>query len=222
LLCGALGQNNAGICEPCAQDLPWHQPNHCEQCALPLAAGESSKRCGNCLQHPPAFKRTDALFRYAFPIDRVLHAYKYQERLTIANFFATHCLQTFSKPDKIDGIIPMPLHPDRLQTRGFNQSLEIARLLHQAWELPLDVQACQRIKNTPPQASLKLKDRIKNVSNAFECYADLSHQHVLVIDDVMTTGASLNALAKVILQAGAESVHCLVMARTIPHNSGDT
>ncbi len=147
----------------------------------------------------------------------MLQRYKYQEHLTIAHFFANHCVENMAKPAQVSCLIPMPLHPDRLRTRGFNQSLEIARLLSKYWELPLDKHSCQRIKNTHPQASLKLKDRIKNVNNAFECRADLHHQQVLIIDDVMTTGASLNALAKVIMQAGAESVSCLVMARTIPH-----
>lgn len=175
------------------------------------------QRCGQCLKSPPAFTHTVALFRYAFPIDRVLQRYKYQERLTIAHFFANYCMQNLTKPDKINCLIPMPLHPDRLKSRGFNQSLEIAKLLSKTWALPLDKHSCKRIKNTPPQASLKFKDRIKNVSNAFACDADLSQQHVLIIDDVMTTGASMNALANVIMRAGAESVSCLVMARTIPH-----
>ncbi len=174
--------------------------------------------CGQCLKQSPAFKQTRALFRYAFPIDRILQSYKYQERLTIAHFFANSCLQNLYKPDLVDFVVPMPLHPSRLKTRGFNQSLEIARQLSKAWKIPLDKHSCKRIKNTPPQASLTLKDRVKNVHNAFECQTDFSQQHILIIDDVMTTGASLNALSKAILKAGAQSVSCLVMARTVPHH----
>lgn len=210
---------HAGVCQPCQQELPWHAAPFCQQCALPLPTAHP-KVCGQCIKQAPAFTKTNAVFRYAFPIDRILQAYKYQERLAVADFFGRNCIEQVSKPTLIDCLIPMPLHPSRLKNRGFNQSLEIARVLSKSWDLPLDQHSCQRIKNTPPQASLKLKDRIKNMNNAFECHGQFDGQHILVIDDVMTTGASLNALAKSILKAGAASVNCLVMARTVPHNRG--
>lgn len=113
----------------------------------------------------------------------------------------------------------MPIHPARLQTRGFNQSLEIARLLCKTWALPLDYQHCIRVKNTPPQTSLALKERQNNVKGAFQCNLNLSKARVLVVDDVMTTGASLNAVAKTLKQSGAITVDCLVMARTKPYQN---
>lgn len=215
LLCGISTNLTAGVCQHCLQDLPWQTTPVCQQCALPLPSSHDDV-CGQCLKRAPAFTQTTAVFSYTFPIDRVLQAYKYQERLTIAHFFANSCAQKLLRPKGVDCLIPMPLHPSRLKVRGFNQSLEIARQLSNTWSLPLDQHSCHRIKNTPPQASLKFKDRIANVNNAFECRGDFSDQHVLVIDDVMTTGASLNALSKVILKAGAKSVSCLVMARTVP------
>ena len=114
-------------------------------------------------------------------------------------------------------IIPMPLHPQRLKERGFNQSLEIAKVLAKTLKLPLDYKSCERIKFSPPQASLPLKERIKNMKNAFICHSNLTGQHVLLLDDVMTTGASLNELAKTCKKAGALSISCIVVARTLPH-----
>lgn len=219
LLCGEHTKAASGVCLPCRQDLPWHNADVCQRCALPLP-NSTTTLCGQCINLAPAFTHTHAVFRYAFPINKILQAYKYQERLTIAQFFAHSCLETQSRPSLASYLIPMPLHPSRLQSRGFNQSLEIARQLSRAWDIPLDKHSCHRIKNTPPQASLTLKARVKNVTNAFACRGNFHGQHVLVIDDVMTTGASLNELSKTLLNAGAASVSGLVMARTIPHQSG--
>ncbi|MDZ4098970.1 MAG: phosphoribosyltransferase family protein [Methylophilaceae bacterium] len=114
-----------------------------------------------------------------------------------------------------DRIIPMPLHPKRLAERGFNQSLEIAKLVAKELGIPLDTTSCSRIKFSPPQASLPLKARIKNMRGAFSCHQDLQAQRVILLDDVMTTGASLHELAATVKSAGASHVECWVVARTL-------
>ena len=113
-----------------------------------------------------------------------------------------------------DLIIPMPLHPKRLKERGFNQSLEIARLLSRSLKIP-SRHVCERIKFSPPQASLPIKDRVNNMKDAFICNEDLTGQNIILIDDVMTTGASLNALAKAVKAKGASHVECWLIARTL-------
>jgi ComF family protein len=113
-----------------------------------------------------------------------------------------------------DLIIPMPLHPKRLKERGFNQSLEIARLLSRSLNIP-SRHVCERIKFSPPQASLPIKDRVNNMKDAFICNEDLTGQNIILIDDVMTTGASLNALAKAVKAKGASHVECWLIARTL-------
>jgi len=110
--------------------------------------------------------------------------------------------------------MPMPLHPQRLQARGFNQSLEIAKVIAKQRDIKLDSTSCSRIKNTPPQASLAPKERIKNMKGAFDCKGTFNGMHIALIDDVMTTGASLNELAKTLKQAGANKISCYVIART--------
>jgi len=110
----------------------------------------------------------------------------------------------------------MPMHDERLKQRGFNQALEIARLISKNRQIELDSISCRRTRLTPPQASLPLKDRIKNIRGAFECNKNLQGLHIALIDDVMTTGASLNELAKTLKQAGAAHVECWVIARTLP------
>lgn len=108
------------------------------------------------------------------------------------------------------------MHSTRLKQRGFNQALEIARRISKGTQTRLDYTSCQRTKLTPPQASLPLKERIKNIRGVFECRQNLQNLNIAVVDDVMTTGASLNELAKTLKQAGAAHVECWVVARTLP------
>ncbi|HSH71639.1 MAG TPA: ComF family protein [Methylophilaceae bacterium] len=191
--------------------MPWHVAEQCPQCAL-LAYG--GQLCGNCIASSPEFDATSALFRYEYPLDSMLQRYKYGQSLTMADTFASLMTSTIStKPDLV---IPMPLHPQRLQERGFNQSLEIARIIAQKMDIRLETTACKRIKLSPPQASLPLKQRVKNMKGAFSCDTSLDGLHVALLDDVMTTGASLNALAKAVKSAGARHVECWVVARTLP------
>ncbi len=140
--------------------------------------------------------------------------------LHLANMFATLLMDKKlahqKLAEKIDLIIPMPMHHSRLKERGFNQALEIARIIAKKAQLQLDYTICQRIKLTPPQASLPLKERIKNILGVFSCQQNLQGLNIALVDDVMTTGASLNELAKTLKQAGAAHVECWVIARTLP------
>jgi len=211
MLCAAANGGELGICAACLQDLPWHTADQCPQCALVAYDGQL---CGNCLASAPEFDATMALLRYQHPLDSMLQRYKYGQSLTMANTFAT--LLSASINTQPDIIIPMPLHPQRLQERGFNQSLEIARLIAQQLNIRLEANVCKRIKLSPPQASLPLKQRVKNMKGAFSCTSRVDNLRVALLDDVMTTGASLNALAKAVKSAGASHVECWVVARTLP------
>lgn len=212
MLCADGAGGDLAICQPCLDDMPWQHPSACPQCALPAY---DDQLCGNCLQSPSAFDSTRALFRYDYPLDAMLQRYKYQQTLHIAKTFSRLMQTRFNYSQQFDRIIPMPLHPKRLAERGFNQSLEIAKLLAKALNIPLDITSCNRIKFTPPQASLPLKARIKNMRGAFRCQQDLSGQRIILLDDVMTTGASLHELASTVKSAGASHVECWVVARTL-------
>jgi ComF family protein len=144
----------------------------------------------------------------------MLQRFKYNQRLTMANTFGAFLADSIST--RPDVIIPMPLHPQRLQERGFNQSLEIGRVLAKRLNVSLDLQSCVRIKHAPPQASLPLKQRVKNMRGAFRCDSRLDGLRVALLDDVMTTGASLNALASAVKKAGAAYIECWVLGRTLP------
>lgn len=212
MLCADGAGGDLAICQACLEDMPWHHSSVCPQCALPAY---DNQLCGNCQQSPPAFDSTRALFRYEYPLDAMLQRYKYQQTLHLAKTFSRLMQTKFTSAQHCDRIIPMPLHPKRLAERGFNQSLEIAKLLAKTLHVLLDTNSCSRIRFTPPQASLRLKTRIKNMRGAFRCQQDLSGQHIILLDDVMTTGASLHELASTVKSAGASHVECWVVARTL-------
>ncbi len=209
LLCGAQSRSDS-VCARCLNELP-SLGEHCPRCALPSPEGAI---CGGCLNHPPDFDGTAALWRYDFPCDRLVQALKYRGRLALAGFFA-RCLAARPLPE-VDLVLPMPLHPRRLAERGFNQALEIARCLARYEGIRVDPRGVVRVKDTRPQTELPYEERAKNVRGAFLCRLDLSGKTVAVIDDVMTTGATLNELARALKRAGATWVENLVVARTVP------
>jgi ComF family protein len=208
LLCGAESGPEL-LCAACAAELP-ALAESCPRCALPSPAAAV---CGSCLNRPPRFDATLALWRYEFPCDGLVQALKYRARLALAGFFARSFA---SRPmPEVDLIVPMPLHPKRLAERGFNQALEIARGIARHLGKPIEPRGVLRVKDTLPQTKLPYEERAKNVRGAFLCKLDLSGASVAVLDDVMTTGATLNELARALKRAGATRVENLVIARTV-------
>ena len=210
VLCGAESGDEQ-LCRPCAAELPRLPAGRCAVCALPLASGAV---CGACLDRPPRYSSVAAPFSYAYPLDALIRAFKYGGRLAHCRFLGA-ALAGAATPG-VDAIVPMPLSPARLAERGFNQALEIARVVAHATGIPLLPLACRKVVDTPPQAALPWKERAKNVRRAFACDADLTGRRVAVVDDVLTTGATLNELARVLRKAGAVQVTGWVVARTLP------
>jgi ComF family protein len=212
VLCGAPAQNGAW-CTACDAALPYLITALCPVCALPTLHGAT---CGHCLQKPPHFKRTIAAYRYAFPLDKLVLALKYGEQFHLAKDLGNALAQRIQV--RPDCLVAMPLHPVRLQERGFNQSLLLARHLGRQLNLPVLPDACRRIRNTPSQSTLPWKERGKNMRKAFSSSAAVAGKHVAIVDDVMTTGSTLNELALALLNAGATEVSAWVIARTLPHS----
>lgn len=212
-LCGQAS-GDAPLCEPCRQALPVLPESFCPRCALPTP---SASICGRCLTQEPHFDATLACYRYDFPVDKLVQALKYSHRLALANFFAAALAsqQRIATGTLADAILPLPLSRQRLRQRGFNQAAEIARPLARQLKLPLLLDACQRPIDTPPQASLPWQARRKNIRGAFECSVDLSGKSLIVVDDVMTTGATLDEFARTLKKHGAARVTNWVVARTL-------
>jgi ComF family protein len=219
-LCVTNQTQKHGLCQNCLNDLTWTPATSCPQCGL-ISDGN---RCGSCISSPPDFDAIHAVFLYAYPVDTMIQHYKYSGALGLSHTFGqlmSEKMYAENSFNAIDLIIPMPMHPTRLKERGFNQAFEIAKvldsLLCENKTQKLDYKSVIRQTLTPPQASLPLKDRIKNIKGAFKINNNLAGKRIAIVDDVMTTGASLNELAKTLKQAGATHVECWVIARTLPH-----
>lgn len=209
LLCAAAS-GNVLLCPDCDNSLPRLPAALCPSCALPTTNGET---CGACLKHPPYFDATVAAFAYAFPVDKLVQQLKYAHRIAIADFLAQAMLARGLPA--ADLIIALPLSARRLRERGFNQAVEIARPLARALEMPLQRAGVTRVIDTLPQTLLPWKERRRNVRHAFECSLAFAGQRVIVVDDVMTTGSTLDEFARVLKDHGASHVCCAVAARTI-------
>ena len=208
LLCGA--DSRAGLlCPACAADLPPLPAACCPQCGEATTHGE---RCGACLKEPPAFDNTLALFRYEFPVDRLIQALKYGHQLALAAWFG-ECLAGIVAAAGHDLLLPLPLHPDRLRERGFNQSAEIARRVARVLGTRTCEGAVQRSRDTRPQVGLRPEERRQNIDGAFVASSGFRGLRVAVVDDVLTTGATVGAVAAALRQAGAISVDVWCVAR---------
>lgn len=212
LLCGAHSVTHS-VCADCHTDLPWHAQPHCPQCATPTPNGQI---CGICLKHPPAYDHTVAALAYAFPLDHLIPRLKYHGQLAIAPLLGECLVRAATASSRPDCLIAMPLHARRIRERGFNHATEIARVVAKQLALPLDTRSCQRIRDTPPQMGLKHDARRRNVRGAFTCSGAVAGRHIALVDDVMTTGTSLDELATTLKRAGAREVTCWVAARTLP------
>ncbi|MCE2998975.1 MAG: ComF family protein [Betaproteobacteria bacterium] len=153
-----------------------------------------------------------AACRYAFPLDGLIQQAKYSGRLHLLRGLAS--LLAGCAPADADVIVPMPLSAARLRERGYNQALELARLAAMALDAPVDATACIKLRDTAPQSRLPWPERRRNIRGAFVTLAELRGKHVVVVDDVLTTGSTLDELAGSLKKAGAASVCGWVVART--------
>ncbi|MDX9885632.1 ComF family protein [Thauera sp.] len=210
-VCGAESAGDA-VCEACAGALPDRPQTACPRCGLPGLGGGC---CAACERDKPAYDATLALYDFVFPVDAMVHALKYRHRLSMASFFgAALAARAQDFGAQADLILPMPLHPRRLAERGFNQALELARPLARARGLPLGLAVVRKMRDIPAQAGLDREARLRNPRGVFECDVSLHGQRVIVVDDVMTTGATLGELARTLKRQGASWVGNLVVART--------
>jgi ComF family protein len=231
VLCGLHAREV--MCECCRRQFFTPLGVRCRVCAMPLTQAEMPPgkrlRCGDCLRTPPAFDATAVATDYVAPLDQLVLALKFGDRLALAPLFAqllADGLLRFRAAAPLLPALPLPvlltgvpLSAARLQARGFNQSLEIARPLARLTGIALAPQLLMRIRDTRPQAQLAPPQRRSNIAGAFDVhpqYADsLAGMHIGVVDDVITTGQTLNEIAATLKRYGVARVTNLVFARTL-------
>lgn len=218
LLCDEPTDAALAICSSCEAELPW-LGGHCRVCALPLPTWGLS--CGACLQRPPSFQRVEAPWRYAFPIDSLINRFKHQAKWPLGrllgDLLSQHLLHAFAEGlPQPDLLLPVPLADQRQRQRGFNQAGMLAQWLSGQLHVPQQSHWLQRLLDTPAQQQLDAATRKRNLRRAFALApgSQVSGLHVALIDDVLTTGATAESLARLLLKAGAARVDVYCLART--------
>ncbi|MBD9426463.1 ComF family protein [Pseudomonas sp. PDM15] len=218
LLCAEAADTEHPLCSACEGELPWLS-GHCNVCALPLPA--TGLTCGTCLKRPPSFTRVEAAWRYAFPVDSLITRFKHQAQWPMGRLLAELLSQKLQHAfaeglPRPDLLLPVPLGRKRLRSRGFNQAAMLAGWLGKSLQLPVQERWLLRPQEGAHQQELDAAARKRNLRQAFaldEC-AEVHGRHIALVDDVLTTGATAEALARLLLKAGAARVDTYCLART--------
>lgn len=234
IVCNKLSDQKKDICTNCQHDLPWVS-HCCMQCGISYEHKKTNNfHCGQCIKNKPSFDFTITAFEYQDQISSLITQFKFKHQLTYGRVLAEllastitqkyietpasgpiHTIKTHEHPYTLpEVIIPVPLHWWRQTTRGFNQASVIAKILSKQLGIPTNNQLIKRKKLTQPQKSLKLKQRKQNVRGAFALKKQLNYQHIALVDDVMTTGNTVNTMAKLLKKNGAKTVTVWALART--------
>jgi ComF family protein len=219
VLCGEAGQPPLlDLCAPCDADL-LRNSSACQRCAasLPAAAGPKLT-CGACLRRPPRFDRAIVPFRYAYPLDHLIRDLKYHGRLACGRVLGTLLADALQATDLLrpEIIVPVPLFAARHRDRGFNQAAEIARPIAERLGIPIEQRLCARLRATEDQTTLTALQRRRNVHRAFALARRPRVRHVAILDDVMTTGSTVNEIARVFKRSGVRTVSVWAVARAGP------
>jgi ComF family protein len=209
LVCSERGSARCDLCLACALALPWND-RACARCGLLLPVAAAA--CGRCLRRPPPFERTRAAFRYVFPVDRLLPRFKFHGDLAAGALLGRLMAGAVIDGDLPQALVPVPLHRGRLRERGYDQARELALGLGRILGVPV-FDLVERRHATQAQTTLGAAARRRNVRGAFECRAGAMPAHVALVDDVMTTGATLSECARVLRGAGVARIEAWAVAR---------
>jgi ComF family protein len=211
-LCGAPAEPGE-VCASCRASLPWNRIS-CPRCALPLRSSHAHP-CGNCGSEPPQQDAALAPFRYETPIAQAIAGLKYHARFGEARWLGAAIAEAAAQRDDPlpDLLIPVPLHASRLRERGYNQALELARGIRRVLPIAIDWRSAQRTRPTADQIGQKAVDRRREVRGAFAVGPAVRGRHIALIDDVMTTGSTVDALARAARATGAARIEVWVAAR---------
>lgn len=218
LLCDEPAEQPHPICVPCESELPWLD-EHCQICALPLSM--RGLRCGQCARRRPAFRQVEAPWHYGFPVDALITRFKHQRQWPLGrllaqmlgNWLGHRFDEGLPRPDLL---LPVPMATRRLRQRGYNQAQMLAEWISAQLKIPCNAQLLDRLRDTPAQQELNARARKRNLAGAFALTATegIQGRHLALVDDVLTTGATAQALARLLRDAGAKRVDVYCLART--------
>ncbi|MEO6666301.1 MAG: ComF family protein [Nitrospiria bacterium] len=217
---GVVSRDGRALCSTCWSRVPRIEGPRCPVCGIPFRSDAAlsqspTHRCGDCHDSPPAFTRAVSAGLYEGVLAEAIRRYKYHRRVGLTPTFGELLAPTLEALPVVDAVLPVPLHPRRLRTREFNQSLLLAAWVSRRLQRPLWPDALRRIRWTDPQIGLDRNRRLTNVRHAFAVRhpEQVSGRRLLVVDDVLTTGATVNECARVLCAAEAEAVFIVTLAR---------
>ncbi len=210
--CVVCGRIDTWLCPECVAELPWITGPTCARCGLPI---RRAGLCPRCRRDPLRLEGMRSVFLFKGALRRAVHQLKYRHARGLAEPLGGLLAGYWQEhPWPVDLIVPVPLHPSRMRRRGYNQAALLAYELGRRVGLPMDEDALQRVRSTPPQMRLDAVERRRNVAGAFRCRdGRVRGRRVLLVDDVCTTGATLEACADGLRAGGAEAVWALTLAR---------
>ncbi len=211
--CGAIVDDVDSFCTDCWRKLEFLQGG-CERCGLPLK-GTEAETCGACLAQPPRLDRIRAAVAYDDISRSIALRLKYGRKIALARTMSRYMRPLVGELPSDALLVPVPLHRRRLWSRGFNQSAIVARELSRRTGIPVAVDALRRTRAAPPLKGMGMRQRRRTVAGAFRSTMDLRGQTVILVDDVLTTGSTANACARVLKRAGAGRVDLVSWARVI-------
>lgn len=212
--CNASTDTEIAICSDCASKLP-ENTQSCTQCAQPLKSSETLI-CPDCQQKPPVFQTAFIPFQYRQPIDQLIWKFKFRNDLVSGKLLADLFVKRLLESEKVfpEILIPVPLHPSRMRNRGYNQALWLAKQIQKSTGIPVNSQLVTRTLKTPPQHELDMHKRRTVLQHAFRVNHELHHQHIAIVDDVLTTGSTINEIARRIDSSGRIKIEAWALART--------
>ncbi len=220
--CGKfLEENQQGFCSTCLSEIHWIRPPFCSICGTPFISGEIQNHpCSACTIHRRYFTIARALGAFEGSLQAAIHRWKYEGKTHLTPFFAEWIaggLNRYWELNSLDLLIPVPLHPQRLRERGFNQGLLLVKELSRRTGIPYLRTILKKKKPTLPQVNLSGVERERGLRGTFHVIEkqELSGKSVLLVDDVYTTGATVNECSKVLLRGGAKKVDVLTLAHAV-------
>ncbi|MGE0114457.1 MAG: ComF family protein [Steroidobacteraceae bacterium] len=208
------------LCAACQAQLPTNL-HACQHCGLPLTGTQAPLICGRCLRRPPPYQASFCAYEYAYPIEHLIRRLKYHHALMHAQVLG-YLLAEYLRDRHVgpwpECFIPMPLHPVRYRARGYNQVIELGRFLERELKITMRTDLVERIRYTPEQAGLSRRERRKNLRRAFSVTATTTPKHIALLDDVITTGSTVNELAQSLKRAGVEHIEVWGLARAAMRN----
>ncbi|HEY1992168.1 MAG TPA: ComF family protein [Gammaproteobacteria bacterium] len=215
VLCGGKGVGDRDLCADCFGELPWNR-HPCLRCAVPLPPDADTPLCGECIKHLPSWDEARCPLAYGFPVDKLVQQFKFGGELAtgrlLGGLLADYLAAGTEKPDCL---VPVPLHPSRLKERGFNQAAELARPLATRLQLKIELDLCERTRATEVQSKLDAAERRKNLRGAFAVKVPVQGLHLALLDDVVTTGTTMEELSRALRDAGARRISVWSVCRAV-------